>query len=366
MRLAALGWYPQNRERLEARLERWRARVARGERLTAVFDFDNTSIFHDVGEAAMRYQLERMAFRFSNDELAAILPAEVNGVEALSSGARLADVRADLLDSYASIATRTARLRDEVPTPCAQHSDFAVRMGWLYGALEGDPALGAGVAYPFLARWMAGFTPDEVRALARDAVTMAGTERPGFVSWHSEGDGKRSGPLRVRFHTALYAQEEMRDLMRALGEAGVEVYVVSASEQHLVEGALEALDYPVPRARVFGMRLVEQQGRLGAESVDVARYPLTWRGGKREAIERFLPAPPVLVGGDSDTDYEMLTAFAETELRLVVRRDTRGAIESLYDDERTLLQGRDEPNGCFRPSRESVYLQAGEGSEGAS
>jgi phosphoserine phosphatase len=161
----------------------------------------------------------------------------------------------------------------------------------------------------------------------------------------------------AQFHTALYAHDEMRDLMRALGEAGVEVYVVTASQQHLVEGAIEALGYPVPRERVYGMRLVEEGGRLLPDSVDVARYPLTWRGGKREVIERFLPAAPVLVGGDSDTDFEMLTGFAETELRLVINRHKAGDIQAIFDDERTLLQGRDERQGRFRPARDSLLLE---------
>lgn len=357
MAIADGGWYPRNREALKEHLARWRARARRGERLTATFDFDNTCIFHDVGEALMRYQLERMAFRLRPEELARLLPEEARGVRELSCGRALRDVRADLLESYARIAARSERLSDEPPAPCEDHRDFAVRMAWLYGALEHEPGIGAGVAYPFLVRWVAGFSPEEVRALARDAVTKAGRERPGLVEWQTAGAEKRSGPVSVRFRTALFPHEEIRDLMRALGEAGVEVYVVSASEQHLVEGALEALSYPVPRERVYGTRLVPDGGRLSAELLEESRYPITWRRGKQEVIERFLPAPPVLVAGDSDTDFEMLTAFDETELRILINRHQPGEIESLHDEERTLVQGRDEPKGCFHPARESVLLE---------
>lgn len=356
MRLAVGGWLPQNRERLEEHLPRWRARAARGERLVAAFDFDNTSIFHDIGEAAMRYQLERMAFRFGAADLARVVPEEANGVRVLASGVSLAEVRADLLESYERVSARAASLREEPVPPSAEHRDFAARMGWLYGALEDEPGIGAGIAYPFLTRWMAGFTPEEVRALARDTVARARAERPGFVTWESAGEQKRSGPVRVRFRTAVYALEEIRDLFRALAEAGVEVYIVSASEQHLVEGAVEALGYPLPRERVYGMRLAREGERLSTELEDEASYPLPWRMGKRQLIERFLPAAPVLVAGDSDTDFEMLTGFAETELRLLIERHRPGDVTTLRDDERTLLQGRDEPNGRFRPARESVLL----------
>lgn len=366
------GWYPKNRAALLAHIERWRERVGRGERLVATFDFDNTTIFHDVGEATMRYQLERLELRMTLDELAALLPEEVRGVRELSSGIALSDVRSDLLESYARLGPLLQR-GGERPSfddrstdeTAVAHRDFAARMAWLYSALEDEPALGAGVAYPFLTRWVGGFVEEDVRQLAAAAVAMAEQEPPGRLFWRSGEklslQNKKSGAVTARFSTGLRAHAEMNALMRALEDAGVLVYIISASQQQLVEGAVAALGYPVPRERVFGMRLERDGERLLASSLDTKDYPLTWRGGKREIIERFLPAPPVLAAGDSDTDLEMLTSFAETELRLVINRDLPGDIRSLYDDERTLLQGRDETLGCFRPARESVLLAADSG-----
>ncbi len=361
MRLEEGGWYPQNRATLEQQLGRWRDRVRAGERVVATFDFDNTSIFHDIGEAVMRYQLERMAFGMTTEELAALLPEEALGVRTLASGVALADVRLDLLESYEQLSSPSARAAAADPSPqqAAVQRDFAARMAWLYGALEDDARLGAGVAYPFLARWMGGFSADEVRALAADVVAHAAQERPGRLVWQSD-EGGRSGPVRARFCTGLRALVEMRALMQALTDAGVLVFIITASQQELVEGAALALGYPVPREHIFGMRLEQDGARLLPRSVDIKRYPLTWRGGKREVIERFLPAPPVLACGDSDTDFEMLTSFEETELRLIINRDSTGQIRSLYDDERTLLQGRDEHRGCFHKERESVLFAAEE------
>lgn len=357
------GWYSKNRIALEAHLERWRERAAGGERLTATFDFDNTTIFHDVGEATMRYQLEQLAFRMTVSELATVLPEEVNGVRELTGGVSLAAARSDLLESYEELTRALDEGGLERARALPTYRDFAARMAWLYNALEEEPALGAGVAYPFLARWVGGFTQDGARDLARQAVAMASAERPTRLSWKSD-EARRSGPVVARFHRGLNAYPEIRNLMRALTTIGVEVYIISASQQLLVQGAAEALGYPVPSKRIFGMRLEREGERVLPVPVDTKDYPLTWRGGKREIIERFLPTPPVLAAGDSDTDFEMLTSFKETEVRLIINRDLPGDIRSLYDDERTLLQGRDEGEGRFCAARESVKLDDGERESG--
>ena len=107
------------------------------------------------------------------------------------------------------------------------------------------------------------------------------------------------------------------------------------------------------------MRLRTEPGgeRLSADMLDVVDYPHTYRPGKQEIIERFICAAPVLVGGDSDTDFEMLTGSAATELRLVINRNVRtGDLPSILDDERTLVQGRDEPAGRFRAARETIEI----------
>ena len=63
----------------------------------------------------------------------------------------------------------------------------------------------------------------------------------------------------------------------------------------------------------------------------------------------------VLVAGDADTDYEMLT-LPEVDIRLLVNRNQTGLISTLYQDPRILLQGLDQATGRFRPFRESKTL----------
>jgi hypothetical protein len=138
------------------------------------------------------------------------------------------------------------------------------------------------------------------------------------------------------------------------------VFVITASLEPIVQGAAAVWRAPVDSPRIFGMRLATDGDTLLPEPAP--HYPITYRGGKVEAIERFLPGKPVLVAGDHNTDYEMLTAFPQTRIRLVINRNVSGDIRRLYDaarqdpgdGPRTLLQGRDENRASFRPAQETV------------
>lgn len=340
--LPAKNWHPDNHRALERALADWRSRASR-ERLVAVFDFDNTTVFHDAGEALMRLQLDRMAFAMSPDELRGLLPDEIDGVGALVDGTAIADARDDVVDALAA----------------KEREAFRAKLAWLYEALDETPGVGARFAYPFLACWLGGHTPDDVRALMADAARAAADEPFGRGTWTSPDTG-RIGARTATFETGLGPQPEMQDLYRALLDAGVEVHVVTASQQHIVEGAVPALGYPQDGVTVWGMRLEDGEGgRLAPRLVDSAGYPATWRAGKRELIAKHIERAPVLVAGDSDTDFEMMTGFEETEVRLLINRNPSPdtAVHALLADERTLVQGRYEPEGRFQPSRETHAIE---------
>jgi len=159
----------------------------------------------------------------------------------------------------------------------------------------------------------------------------------------------------------------MQDLMRALNAAGVEVFVVSAGAEWVVEAAAEVLRYPVDREHVYGMRVVEgADGRLTTDVAPHETYPVTFRQGKADLVSRVLGRPALLVAGDAMTDYEMLTGLPETEISLVINRNKGGQMVELYrralqpasGERRVLLQGRDENRSRFRKARETVPLGA--------
>lgn len=106
-------------------------------------------------------------------------------------------------------------------------------------------------------------------------------------------------------------------LIARLQQAGVEVWMVSASNQWIVDAGAPYLG--VPLNRVVGIRLAVDSAGLITETVVP---PVTYRQGKVDAILKYIGQQPILVSGDSMTDYEMLV-YAK-QLRLVINPAERG------------------------------------------
>ena len=106
-------------------------------------------------------------------------------------------------------------------------------------------------------------------------------------------------------------------LIARLQQAGVEVWIVSASNQWIVDAGAPYLG--VPLNRVVGIRLAVADGLITETIVP----PVTYRQGKVDAIVKYIGQQPILVSGDSMTDYEMLV-YAKA-LRLVINPAERGA-----------------------------------------
>ena len=144
----------------------------------------------------------------------------------------------------------------------------------------------------------------------------------------------------------------MQALMRLFQSHGLRCFVVSASSEWLVQTVAPILNFPLDRVDIFGVRT-----KMGACDVvlpeEAADYPLTYREGKNEIIDRFISPSPWFVAGDADTDYDMLTR-AGVSIRLLINRNLGGLIAELYDRPDILLQGVDQGNGSFRPSSETL------------
>jgi HAD superfamily phosphoserine phosphatase-like hydrolase len=108
-------------------------------------------------------------------------------------------------------------------------------------------------------------------------------------------DALRSGEIVER--------EEIRELFWVLERHGWQVWVVSASATPLVEAFGQR--YGVPASRVIGMDLRrDAAGHVHPEVVG----PVTYRGGKVEAIDARIGRRPDLAVGDAPTDLEMLAS----------------------------------------------------------
>lgn len=117
---------------------------------------------------------------------------------------------------------------------------------------------------------------------------------------------------------------EMKTLMGAMQAAGWEVWVVTASAEPIVRTF--AARYGVPRERVIGMALAEEDGVIQPRMCG----PITYRQGKVDAIEQRVGRRPQFAAGDALTDYEMLhTAdnvllFDRGEPELLTAAEQRG------------------------------------------
>ena len=106
----------------------------------------------------------------------------------------------------------------------------------------------------------------------------------------------------------------MKALVGKLHTKGFEVWVVTASPEALYQRFLsEALSIPV--TRILGVKSVVSGGLTTDRMVE----PVPQDKGKLEAIETFVQVQPLLVGGNSRGDKEMIEHSAD--LKLIVNPD---------------------------------------------
>ncbi|WP_310601001.1 HAD family hydrolase [Desulfobulbus sp.] len=339
-------WFPENLARINARLMQLAAHSSVA-RPAAVFDFDNTCIFRDVGQAVFCYQLQHLHYRLAPEQLAAILPRP----EGQLAGRPLAAIVATLVQAYRTLFPLLLAGRTAKALSLPEARIFAALLLWFTIQARKDERLGPLYVLPFMAKLLAGFTTVELRFLAMDVVQAAGLEPLDEATLSAEAPAP-IGRIEASYPRGLHPYPEMLALMRRLAGLGIERYVISASAEWLVEGAASWLGFPVEAERVFGIRVGLDAGEVLTIS-DPLDYPVTYREGKTEVIRRWIGSRPMLVAGDADTDYEMLT-LPEVDLRLLLNRRQRGLIATLYEERHVLVQGLDLATGRFRPARESI------------
>ncbi len=350
------NWHPGNYTALQHWLGDIAAAPAEMPPL-AVFDWDNTCIFNDIADATMRYQLEHLQLRLTPAALDTLFFAEIPTLAGpQGSSIQMAALKADICSSYAQLWPAMQAGDGATVRGSAAHRDFVSKFGVLYGAIENDHRLGAATAYPWLLRMFDHFNDDEAADLARAAWAMAAAEPVGRGNIRSATPG-HTGILQFDFATHVRLIPEMADLIASLAHLGVQVAIVSASFEPLVRAAAALTEVAVQQAAILGMRRPESMWHGQA-------YPMTYRQGKVEAIDLGLGRPPVFVAGDANTDYDMLTHYPQTQMRLVIHRPLEGPISSLHrlglqpnaassGRRQLLLQGRDEAAGAFWPHQAS-------------
>ena len=287
-----------------------------GEGSYAVFDFDQTSIVHDISQALWVYQIEHLCFADApiHDFLDGIPEPESLMPETETTYAEIGRI---LSEEYKTMTTRVeAGESIESIWQSDVYLDFRARMCSLLEAM--DEQWGSWVAFLWQPGLLAGYTEAEARALIHDAILeQLGRDKLTVEQWLSP-DGRWGGDVM----RGIWVSPEMKELYKCLQTANIDAYVCSASLELIVEALAcdPVLGFGLPAERVYGLRFVEGE-KLTVQFDSQYKQPI--KEGKVDCIKAYM-APaygntnPVLVAGDSNGDVPMLTAFSDMKHGLII------------------------------------------------
>lgn len=233
------GWYGDNRARLQQLFDQYGScnpYRPGGARPVAVFDWDNTVVKNDVGDATMFWLLRNGRIR---QPAAGDWSTTSRHLTPAATGA-LADACAALARPGAPLPTATA-----AGTACADeinsvYGNAATRAG--APAFAGWDRRTTDPSYAWLAQLMQGWTAREIRGFAAAARTENLAAPVGATQ--QVGSGTATGWVRY--------YDQQRDLVKGLQRAGFDVWISSASPQPVVE--VWAKDVGIKADRVIGIR----------------------------------------------------------------------------------------------------------------
>ncbi|MFJ9692401.1 haloacid dehalogenase-like hydrolase [Kitasatospora sp. NPDC101183] len=327
---AGPAWYGDNRARLQEFIDAHGTCTHPGGHPLALFDWDNTMVRNDTGDATVLWMLRNGTVR------------QPERKDWSTTSRYLTPAAADALNSACADA---AAAGEPLPTDSDSRCADEILAVYLDSATtRHEPAFGnydhrrIEPSLAWAAQLLAGWTPDEVLDFARRAraeslaapqgATQTVGTRQNLTAW-------------VRYY------EQMADLTRTLERAGFDVRVVSASAEPVARVWAEALG--IPAARVIGIRNRVVAGKLTPHLADCGGSGedtvITYIEGKRCFINQeilgipggaaFEQAPAAVrqafAAGDATTDVTFVGDA--TGLRLVVNRNAEELMCRAYDDE---------------------------------
>ena len=243
----AFTWYGTNAQRLNDFIAAYGvdgSRYVASAKPVAIFDWDNTIIKNDVGDATFFYMV-------NNDKV--LQPPGKNW--SLTSAFLTADAVTALSTACAALAGDGQPLPTSTNAACANE---------LYSIYDGEKTTGgkaafAGynyrrmeAAYAWAAQLGAGYTPAQLHAIADAAIALNLGSAIGTTQTVGSNTGL-NGYIRV--------YDQIKDLMATLQANGFEVWVSSASSQQVVERIATYVN--VAPDHVIGVRLVlDGNGKL--------------------------------------------------------------------------------------------------------
>jgi hypothetical protein len=383
----------------------------------AVFDWDNTSIYGDVQDNLLLYQIENLAFKMTPNEFKYSfihytdtgckdnleIPSENFDKSFCNTDGKpvnIISVAEDCCNDYKffyenfrgiNLQAQNNLSLDEIKKTDQFH-DFRAKMWFTYAALY--KSFSANVAYTWVMYVTApGFTSKEFKTMVEQAI-----------DWGIKRECKKNyfdSPVSLPGHSGMisntnidnYVLNSIRPtpeiglLFKRLEKNKIPVYISTASFQNIVEvfATNPKYGYNLPKNRVYGLRLKKNTNDKFLPQYDVSgEYTINSMAGKTININNILvkkyKANPVMIGGDSDGDTFMMTElsglnnikmindYKPLQLVLVINRIKSGKVGEIckiavnqLEGKNTgstsvVLQGRNENIGDWIPSEKTLKL----------
>jgi len=383
----------------------------------AVFDWDNTSVYGDVQETLLIYQLENLEFKMTPEQF------EYSFTHYGETGHdKNLEIPSDNFDkSYANTDGKPLNI-EIMKKDCAgyyryfynnyrkmnpaakgnislaqlqktdEYKDFIAKMWFTYAAIYKSFSVNA--AYTWVMYITApGYTTSEFHKMVQRGIDW-GVKRESKKVYYESPAGIKSEAGAVSnkavgnyFINTIRMTPEMSSLFKLLMKNGINVYISTASFQEIVDvvATTPKYGYSLTNNHVYGLRLKKDaNGKFLPEYDFSGNYTINSMDGKTININNILAAKyksnPVMIGGDSDGDYYMITelsgldgvkiknSYPPVQLILVLNRVKGGnigkickiAAEQLDGKQtgavRVVLQGRDENKGVWVPEEKTLKL----------
>ena len=357
VRLDEGRWNPKNRKVLEKLIKEYRDTNS-----YAVFDWDNTSIQGDTQLNLFIYQIENLKYKLNPEQFNKVirknvptsnfkerfknLDGEILNITKLAN-----DIYKDYIFLYENyISNKKFSLKEIRNTE--EFKDFRAKMHYLHNILPDNFSAELACLWEFYL--LSGMTKDEVKILAKESNdTKLGEVIGDVIVESSRVLTGEAGIVRGIYDNGLRIRPEMANLYHELKRNGIDVYIISASMQELIEvfATDKSYGYNLEIENIYAMRLKSTTDNILVDEYNY-EYPFTQRKGKSEIIEKFIKPKynrkgPILVGGDAVGDENMLTEFRDTEVLLIMKRE--GKLDNLVSDKRALVQYRNLQTGLLDP-----------------
>ena len=337
----------------------------------AVFDWDNTSIIGDVEEASFYYLVTNLAFKLNPDELYEIIRKNVDKNDFADpyknldgNPVNIEKISYDIYEAYKNLYVKSDRLKGNIPLEKikkeAAYKEFVSKMFFRYKAADFDK--NAKDPYCWMTFLFTNYKQNEIEDFCKKAFAFVKKEKVRKEIFTSPDIKSKAGRVSIPFFIGLGEIDEMIDLYETLEREGIELYIVSASFIDIVRAFASKNSYNLKKEKILGLRLSKDADGKILPKLDHS-YHLTQKAGKTETIRKLIQNEnnygPILVGGDSDGDYAMLTDFKETDLGIIIDRQRHGDINRLKDEALAgsntyILQARDQYGKKFIREERSI------------